>query len=149
MTSNIGSQFLAELSEKEARDELSELEVKEKVLEALKQQFRPEFLNRVDEVIIFHRLGKEELAKIVDIQVRHLARRLEDRKITIELTSKAKALVTKEGYDPAFGARPIKRTLQKLVQDPLARKVIQGEFGEGDTVVVDEKNGEMVFRKKK
>jgi ATP-dependent Clp protease ATP-binding subunit ClpB len=149
MTSNIGSQFLAEMSEKEARDTLSELEVKEKVLEALKQQFRPEFLNRVDEVIIFHRLGKEELARIVDIQVRHLARRLEDRKITIELTSKAKALVTKEGYEPAFGARPIKRTLQKLVQDPLARKVIQGEFGEGDTVVVDEKNGEMVFKKKK
>ncbi len=149
MTSNIGSQFLAELSEKEARDTLSEMEVKEKVLEALKQQFRPEFLNRVDEVIIFHRLGKEELAKIVDIQVKHLAKRLEDRKITIELTPKAKALVTKEGYDPAFGARPIKRTLQKLVQDPLAKKVIQGEFGEGDTVVVDEKNGEMVFKKKK
>jgi ATP-dependent Clp protease ATP-binding subunit ClpB len=149
MTSNIGSQFLADLSEKEARDTLSELEVKEKVLEALKQQFRPEFLNRVDEVIIFHRLGKEELARIVDIQVRHLAKRLEDRKITIELTPKAKALVTKEGYDPAFGARPIKRTLQKLVQDPLAKKVIQGEFGEGDTVVVDEKNGEMVFKKKK
>ena len=149
MTSNIGSQFLAEMSEKEARDTLSELEVKEKVLEALKQQFRPEFLNRVDEVIIFHRLGKEELARIVDIQVRHLAKRLEDRKITIELTPKAKALVTKEGYDPAFGARPIKRTLQKLVQDPLAKKVIQSEFGEGDTVVVDEKNGEMAFRKKR
>jgi ATP-dependent Clp protease ATP-binding subunit ClpB len=149
MTSNIGSQFLAELSEKEARDTLSEMEVKEKVLDALKQNFRPEFLNRVDEVIIFHRLAKEELAKIVDIQVRHLAKRLEDRKITIELTPKAKALVMKEGYDPAFGARPIKRTLQRLVQDPLAKKVIQGEFGEGDVVVVDEKNGEMVFKKKK
>ncbi len=148
MTSNIGSQFLAELTEREARDTLSELEVKEKVLDALKHHFRPEFLNRVDEVIIFHRLGRGELARIVDIQIGHLAKRLEDRKIEIELTPKAKALVTKEGYDPAFGARPIKRTLQRLVQDPLAKKVIQGEFGEGDMVVVDEKNGEMVFKKK-
>jgi ATP-dependent Clp protease ATP-binding subunit ClpB len=131
MTSNIGSQYIAEHT-----GELTE-GVKRQVTEALRQHFRPEFLNRVDEIIFFHALGLDHMKHIVDIQVRGLLKRLEDRKIHVELTESAKAFIVSEGYDPVYGARPLKRTIQRRVLDPLAMRVLEGEFKEGDRVIVD------------
>jgi len=111
----------------------------------LRQTLRPEFLNRVDEVVIFSPLGRAELSRIVDIQLGHLRRRLSDKRIELEVTEAAKALLAREGYDPTFGARPLKRTIQRLVQDPLALKLLEREFAEGDTVTVDAE-GEIVLR---
>src|SRR5262249_14728638 len=108
---------------------------------------RPEFLNRIDEIVVFHPLGREELGRIVEIQLGHLRRRLADRRITLEVTTAAKAILAREGYDPTFGARPLKRTIQRLVQDPLAPKLLEGEFSEGDTVTVDAKGDQIVFRR--
>jgi ATP-dependent Clp protease ATP-binding subunit ClpB len=115
------------------------------VTEALRAHFRPEFLNRVDEIIIFHSLSREEMRSIIDIQLRGLTKRLEDRKIRIELTERAKDQLIAEGYDPTYGARPLKRTIQREVLDPLAMRVLQGEFGEGDTVRIDSADGELRF----
>ena len=142
MTSNIGSQSIADLGPGK------EEEIKNRVMEALKAQFRPEFLNRVDEVIIFHQLGREHIKRIVDLQFDLLKKRLADRHIEIKLTEKAKELLVKEGYDPAYGARPLKRTIQRLVLDPLAVKVLKGEFKDGSTVVVDAKADNIIFAKK-
>ncbi|HUG06357.1 MAG TPA: AAA family ATPase, partial [Candidatus Limnocylindria bacterium] len=138
MTSNVGSTFIAELAE---QPDL----MRKRVMDALRGQFRPEFLNRVDEIVIFKNLATEQLMEIVDKETAILAKRLAERKITIELTANAKALIAKEGFDPAYGARPLKRTIQKLVLDPLAQKLLAGEYREGDTVVVDAQNGEIVF----
>jgi ATP-dependent Clp protease ATP-binding subunit ClpB len=107
------------------------------VMEALRQSFRPEFLNRVDETVIFHSLGREHLRGIVDIQVANLAKRLAERKITLTLTDAARDHLAETGYDPAYGARPLKRAIQRLVFDPLAQALLKGEFAEGDSVVVD------------
>jgi len=142
MTSNIGSQSIADLGPGK------EEEIKNRVMEALKTQFRPEFLNRVDEVIIFHQLGREHIKRIVDLQFDMLKKRLADRHIEIKLTEKAKELLVKEGYDPAYGARPLKRTIQRLVLDPLAVRVLKGEFKDGSTVVVDAKADNIIFAKK-
>ena len=142
MTSNIGSQSIADLGPGK------EEEIKNRVMEALKAQFRPEFLNRVDEVIIFHQLGREHIKRVVDLQFDLLKKRLADRHIEIKLTEKAKELLVKEGYDPAYGARPLKRTIQRLVLDPLAVKVLKGEFKDGNTVVVDAKADDIIFTKK-
>jgi ATP-dependent Clp protease ATP-binding subunit ClpB len=131
MTSNLGSQFIAEHS-----GDLSE-GVRRQVTEALRQHFRPEFLNRIDEIIFFHALGIEHMTKIVDIQVRGLLKRLEDRKIHVDLTDAAKDFIVSEGYDPMYGARPLKRAIQRRVLDPLALRVLEGDFHEGDRVVVD------------
>ncbi len=138
MTSNVGSTFIAELAE---QPDL----LRKRVMEALRGQFRPEFLNRVDEIVIFHNLVTEQLMEIVDKETRILAKRLAERKLSLELTPNARALVAKEGFDPAYGARPIKRTIQRLILDPLAQKVLTGEFKEGDTVVVDAQEGKIVF----
>jgi ATP-dependent Clp protease ATP-binding subunit ClpA len=116
-------------------------------MEAMRQYFRPEFLNRVDETIIFHRLDKQQITAIVDIQLKHLYQRLADRKIKLEVTEKAKELLANEGYDPAFGARPLKRAIQRLLQDPLSMRILEGEFKEGDTVKAEVKKGEIVFAK--
>jgi ATP-dependent Clp protease ATP-binding subunit ClpB len=140
MTSNIGSQWISELGDDEAK-------MPEKVMEAMRQYFRPEFLNRVDETIIFHRLDKQQITAIVDIQLKHLYQRLADRKIKLEVTEKAKELLANEGYDPAFGARPLKRAIQRLLQDPLSMRILEGEFKEGDTVKAEVKKGEIVFAK--
>ena len=121
--------------------------MRKKVDDALKQLFRPEFLNRVDDIIIFHALSKAELRHIIDIQLRGLVKRLEDRKIRVELADQAKDLLIEEGYDPTYGARPLKRTIQRRILDPLAVRVLQGDFGEGDTVLIDVKAGELVFNK--
>jgi len=139
MTSNIGSSFIQELDDEAA--------IRDKVLEAMRQQFRPEFLNRVDETVIFHRLDRAQITAIVDIQLIHLYKRLAGRKIKLEVTAKAKELLASEGFDPAFGARPLKRTIQRLIQDPLSMRILEGEFKEGDTVTADAKKGEIVFQK--
>jgi ATP-dependent Clp protease ATP-binding subunit ClpB len=148
MTSNLGSQYIAEASsEKLEGGELPE-GVRRRVMDVLRQHFRPEFLNRVDEVIIFHALGLEHMRRIIEIQIRGLLKRLEERKIKVELTDAAKAFLVAEGYDPMYGARPLKRTIQRLVLDPLALRVLQGEFGEGDHVIVDVGDSGVKFEKK-
>jgi ATP-dependent Clp protease ATP-binding subunit ClpB len=145
MTSNLGSQFIAERATREAT-ELDQA-TRRLVMDALRAHFSPEFLNRVDDVIMFHPLGREHLAEIIDIQLRALARRLAERKIVVELTEAAKAMLVAEGYDPAYGARPLKRTLQRRLLDPLALEMLQGRFVEGDHVVADAANGELRFTK--
>jgi ATP-dependent Clp protease ATP-binding subunit ClpB len=148
MTSNLGSQYIADASsEKLEGGELPE-GVRRRVMDVLRQHFRPEFLNRVDEVIVFHALGLEHMRRIIEIQIRGLLKRLEERKINVELTDAAKAFLVAEGYDPMYGARPLKRTIQRLVLDPLALRVLQGDFGEGDHVIVDVGDNGMKFDKK-
>jgi ATP-dependent Clp protease ATP-binding subunit ClpB len=119
--------------------------MKNKVTDGLKQHFRPEFLNRVDDIIVFHALGRAEIRSIIDIQLRGLMKRLADRKIGIDLTDRAKDLLIEEGYDPTYGARPLKRTIQRRILDPLAMRVLQGEFHEGDVVRIDASGGELTF----
>jgi ATP-dependent Clp protease ATP-binding subunit ClpB len=145
MTSNLGSSYL---QSENIRSEAAFDEASKQVLAALHGHFRPEFLNRVDDIIIFHPLGKEQLVKIVDLRLEDLRRLLADRKISLELTDAAKELLFTEGYDPNFGARPLKRAIQKLVQDPLAMKILDGEVLHGDHVVVDgdKKAGKLVFK---
>ena len=138
MTSNVGSTFITELAKDPEQ-------MRKRVMDALRGQFRPEFLNRVDEIVIFANLVTEQLMEIVEKETAMLAKRLAERKITLELSDGAKALIAKEGFDPVYGARPIKRTIQKLVLDPLAQKVLAGEFKEGDTVFVDAENGKIIF----
>src|SRR6185436_13567249 len=109
--------------------------------------FRPEFLNRIDEIVTFQSLGPDEIHKIVDIQLLDLRKRLLDRKITVTLTDKAKDLLAEQGYDPVFGARPLKRAVQRMIENPLAVEMLAGRFREGETVVVDVKGGAMAFTK--
>jgi ATP-dependent Clp protease ATP-binding subunit ClpB len=145
MTSNLGSQIIAEQMSRDASD-LGE-GTRRLVMDALRAHFPPEFLNRIDDIIVFHALGREHLAKIVDIQLRGLMARLAARKIHVQLTDRAKALLVAEGYDPTYGARPLKRTLQRRLLDPLALEVLQGRFAEGDEVVADALGDGLTFRK--
>jgi ATP-dependent Clp protease ATP-binding subunit ClpB len=115
--------------------------------EQLRDRFRPEFLNRIDEIVVFEALSREQLADIVELQLARLRERLEERRIELELTEAAKELVAEEGWDPAYGARPLKRALQRLVENPLALRLLEGELGEGDTVRVDARDGELVFER--
>jgi ATP-dependent Clp protease ATP-binding subunit ClpB len=141
MTSNLGSQFIAENT-----GELNE-GIRSQVMDALRQHFRPEFLNRVDEIIFFHALNLEHMKEIIDIQIHGLLKRLEDRKIHVELTDAAKRFIVSEGYDPMYGARPLKRTIQRRVLDPLALRVLEGDFREGDRVLVDVGADALTFEK--
>jgi ATP-dependent Clp protease ATP-binding subunit ClpB len=143
MTSNVGSHFIAERSAEGALDEGTSRQV----MDAVRTHFRPEFLNRVDEIILFHLLGRDDLRSIIDIQLKGLMKRLEDRKIRVELTDRAKDLLIAEGYDPMYGARPLKRAIQREVLDPLAMRVLQGEFKEGDAVRIDASGGQLQFSK--
>jgi ATP-dependent Clp protease ATP-binding subunit ClpB len=140
MTSNIGSQWITELGPRE------EAEMRRRVTEALRAHFRPEFLNRVDEIVIFHSLSREQIGRIVEIQLRGLRHRLSERHLSLELTDAAKDLLANEGYDPVYGARPLRRAIQRRLPDPLAQAVLRGEFREGETVVVDSADGQIVFR---
>jgi ATP-dependent Clp protease ATP-binding subunit ClpB len=133
MTSNIGSQQIQELKGKGAED----WEIEAAVKDMLKQFFRPEFLNRVDEIIVFHPLSKDQLTRIVDVQLNHLRKRLADRNLKLDVTSEAERLLAEEGYDPNYGARPLKRVIQQRLENPIASKILRGEFGEGDTIHVD------------
>ncbi|HXY60019.1 MAG TPA: ATP-dependent chaperone ClpB [Chthoniobacterales bacterium] len=141
MTSNIGSQYILEQDQsQEARERL--------VMDALRGHFRPEFLNRVDEIIIFDRLSESDLKKIVEIQLRHLTKRLEQQKITLNLSDAAKSHLAREGYDPVYGARPLRRVIQKEILDPLSIDILEGKVREGHAVRVDAKDGKLVFREK-
>src|SRR5580765_5912166 len=144
MTSNIGSQFL---QAEGLRSEEDFEKASQQVMNQLHTHFRPEFLNRVDDIIVFHPLGKEQLVKIIELRLEDVRRLLADRKISLELTDAAKLLLFMQGYDPNFGARPLKRAIQKFVQDPLALKILDGEVLHGDHVIVDtdKKAGKMVF----
>ncbi|MGH7313323.1 MAG: AAA family ATPase, partial [Candidatus Rokuibacteriota bacterium] len=137
MTSNLGAHIFREYEQPE--------KVRPLFMAELRQTLRPEFLNRVDEVVIFRPLGHTELSRIVDIQLGHLQRRLSEKRIELEVSEAAKALLAREGYDPTFGARPLKRTVQRLVQDPLALKLLEREFAEGDTVAVDAQGDQIVL----
>ncbi len=140
MTSNLGSQYIQEVVDPDA--------LKQKIDEVMKLNFRPEFLNRVDEVVVFNRLSMEDIKKIVDIQVTHLQKRVAEHGITLELTNAAKELLTIEGYNPVFGARPLKRVIQKRLQDGLAIKILQGDIKDGDGVTIDAKDGSITFNTK-
>ncbi|HEU4881538.1 MAG TPA: ATP-dependent chaperone ClpB, partial [Longimicrobium sp.] len=147
MTSNIGSPLILERAG-ELQDRSTAEAVENAVLGELRRHFRPEFLNRVDDVIVFRPLGRPELKVIVDLQLRRLEKLLADRKLALQVTDAAKELIAEEGYDPAYGARPLKRAIQRLVQNPLALHVLEGEFDDGDTVIVDRDpgGGALVFR---
>jgi len=136
MTSNVASHLMQEFSGKELR---------EKVMETLKMRFRPEFLNRIDEIIIFNPLGMDEIKKIVEIQMRYLQERLAGKKISISVSESVKELIASKGFDPVFGARPIKRTIQRMIENPLSMQILNGEFGEGDTIKMDVSEGAVVF----
>ena len=136
MTSNVGSQVIAASGVRPGDTEAYEA-MKRQVTDALRLQFRPEFLNRVDEVIVFHALTEADLAAIVELLIADLQRRLATQDLTLELTPAARALIAREGTDPTFGARPLKRTIQRLVENPLARALIEGRFKPGQTISVD------------
>jgi ATP-dependent Clp protease ATP-binding subunit ClpB len=143
MTSNIGSQWIQDLAAREHE------EMRRRVLEALRAQFKPEFLNRVDDVVIFHALSIENIKEILEIQLRNLRKRLAERKMDLHLSERAKQILAKEGFDPVYGARPLKRAIQRSIQDPLALKVLEGEFSEGDTIEVDADPGDQLTFSKK
>jgi len=140
MTSNIGSQSIMELTGKD-----NEKEINRRVMDALRREFLPEFLNRVDEVIVFHPLGKAEIRQIVDLQLRRLAKQLDENGFGFEITDAAKDLLGEEGYDPAYGARPLKRVIQQRLQNQLANELLSGKLPPGCKIVVDVKDGEFVF----
>jgi len=136
LTSNLGSQFIASLADDEPVEK-----VEDQVMDIVRAHFRPEFLNRLDEVILFHRLGASHMAPIVDIQVARIGKLLKDRKVTLDLTDGARAWLGRVGYDPVYGARPLKRAVQRYLQDPLADLILRGEVPDGATVKVDEGDG--------
>jgi ATP-dependent Clp protease ATP-binding subunit ClpB len=131
LTSNLGSDYLASLPEDRSVEA-----VRGQVMEAVRAAFRPEFLNRLDEILIFRRLSREDMAGIVDIQLARLQRLIDDRKIRLDVTAEAKAWLARAGYDPVYGARPLKRVIQRELQNPLAAKILSGEIRDGDAVRV-------------
>jgi ATP-dependent Clp protease ATP-binding subunit ClpB len=141
MTSNLGSSLLTDIVEPEEV-------ARERVMAVVREAFKPEFLNRLDEILVFHRLDRDDLAKIVDLQVARLAARLADRRLTMKLTPAAKSWLADRGYDPAYGARPLRRLIAKAVGDELARRLLAGELGDGDTVVVDAEGDKLTFTRR-
>ena len=142
MTSNVGSSAIFELAEKDFK------KARELAMAALREIFRPEFLNRIDDIVLFRPLGKDQIDRIIDMQIRHLTEKLAERQLTLKLTPEARTLLFREGYDPAYGARPLRRAIQRLIQDPLAMKLLDGEVHPGDMVVADAdpKSDEMKFK---
>jgi ATP-dependent Clp protease ATP-binding subunit ClpB len=140
MTSNLGSHIFREYEKPE--------KVRPLLMQELRNTLRPEFLNRIDEVVIFSPLGRDEIARIVDIQLGHLRRRLAARRIELDVTDAARSLLGREGYDPTFGARPLKRAIQRLLQDPLSLKLLQRELNDGETITVDADGDKIVFQPK-
>ena len=141
LTSNLGSELLAGLG---AADDVDK--VRDGVMEVVRGAFRPEFLNRLDEMLLFHRLSEVHMTGIVDIQIARVAKLLEDRKITLDLDDKARNWLAKVGYDPVYGARPLKRAVQKYLQDPMAEMILQGEILDGDVVHVTDGDGALKLR---
>jgi ATP-dependent Clp protease ATP-binding subunit ClpC len=148
MTSNVGAELIRKtgsLGFKTQKDEITYQEMKEKLLEEVKRTFKPEFLNRLDDIIVFRPLTKEDLERIVDIEMQFVCERLKEQKITLELTPEAKEFLINKGFDPIFGARPLKRTIQRYIEDPLAQEIIAKRFKEGSRIKVLFKNGELIF----
>jgi ATP-dependent Clp protease ATP-binding subunit ClpB len=145
MTSNIGSQEIQRLSGQEA----PEWEIEARVKDLLKEHFQPEFLNRIDEVILFHGLSKEQIGQIVQVQLEQLGKRLAGRNIKVKVSAAAQKLLVEEGFDPAFGARPLKRVIQQRIENALATRILAGDFAEGDSVrvEVDEKKHDFTFKR--
>lgn len=140
MTSNIGSQLIMDLN-----DKADDAEIRNRVLAALRKEFLPEFLNRVDETIVFHPLDKKDIRKIVDLQLEKLQHRMRDQELTLHVTDAAKTVLADEGYDPVYGARPLKRVIQQRLQNELANRLLAGDFNEGDTITIDVQNGDFTF----
>ena len=140
MNSNVGSQFIQELGS-ENRDEMER-----RVTEALRSTFKPEFLNRVDELIIFHNLSPEQIGDIVEIQIERLRKRLADRQIHLELSEEIKRLLAEKGYDRVYGARPLKRAIQKYIENPLSMEILKGNIPDGSVLVADREGDEVTFR---
>jgi ATP-dependent Clp protease ATP-binding subunit ClpB len=138
MTSNLGSREILAVQD-------DDKQVREAALAVLREHFKPEFLNRIDDIVVFKKLGKEQITKIIDVQLERLRKMLADRDVSIELEDSAKELLVKEGYDPVYGARPLKRAIQTLIQNPLAVKLLQGEIQSGQTVRISAEDGEMKF----
>jgi ATP-dependent Clp protease ATP-binding subunit ClpB len=143
MTSNLGSQAIQQISQEGG----SQQEIREAVKAVLQTAFLPEFLNRIDETIIFHPLNREQVRKIASLQVDKLVKQLEQSGIALEVTSAALDEISREGYDPVFGARPLRRAIQQQIQNPLATEILKGDFGEGTTVRVDFQHGQFVFER--
>ena len=148
MTSNIGSPLIQEYYSSGKLGPKEHAEMERLVRTELRAQFRPEFLNRVDDIIIFHSLDEQQISHIVEIQLHHLEKRLAQQQLALEVDRSAKQLIAKEGYDPQFGARPLKRAIQDLLLDPLATKLLGGEFKAGDRIKVAARNGQLEFEKK-
>jgi ATP-dependent Clp protease ATP-binding subunit ClpC len=148
MTSNVGAELIRKtgsLGFKAQKEEITYQEMKEKLLEEVKKTFKPEFLNRIDDTIVFRQLVKEDLQKIIDIEIGYVAERLREQNITLEVTPEAKELLIEKGFDPVFGARPLKRTIQRFLEDPLAQEIISKKFKEGSVARVLRKNEELIF----
>ncbi len=141
MTSNVGSEWIQEL----AAGQREELE--KRVMEALHARFKPEFLNRIDDIVIFDNLDTKQIKAIVDIQIDRLCRRLEAQRIFLTLTDRAKEFLARQGYDPLYGARPLKRAIQKHIENVLAMEILKGHFSEGSSILADVEEGKIVFRK--
>ena len=141
MTSNLGSREIQTAAE----NPLVDRDVRTEVLQVLRDHFKPEFLNRIDDIVVFKQLGRDQIATIIDVQLEKLRKNLEERGITLSLEDSARDLIVQEGYDPVYGARPLKRAIQSLIQNPLAVKLLNGEIGSGQTVRISAENGEMVF----
>ncbi len=152
MTSNIGARFIQKATPigfsgaKKAEESISYKDMKEKVISELKRTFRPEFLNRIDDVIVFHELSKEEILKIIDLLFVRVSTQVAGQEMEIVLTDGARELLTKEGFNPTLGARPLRRAIQRLVEDPLSEAILGGEFSPGQRIVVGEKEGKIIFR---
>jgi len=149
MTSNVGSEHIAKMGSLGflgERDTAARTDLKDKVMEALRENFRPEFLNRIDEIVIFNYLGREEIKKIVDLELQKVVERLQAKDIEIKTTQTAKDVLAERGFDPNLGARPLKRVIQKLVLDPLALKIVSGQIAEKEKVVIDAEKDQIIFR---
>jgi ATP-dependent Clp protease ATP-binding subunit ClpC len=156
MTSNTGVElikreaslgFATQKDEDKTRKQAYEI-MKEKVMAEVKKTFRPEFINRIDEIIVFHELTEEQLRSIVDLLIKDLQKRLADRKLGVEITEEAKSWLAKEGYDPVYGARPLRRAIEHYVENPLSTRLLQGEFNAGDTIIVDLSENALTFTAK-
>jgi len=147
MTSNLGSQMIQDAAESGGDAEEQYTQMKASVMGVVQAHFRPEFINRLDEIVVFRALDKAQIRQIARIQTQYLAKRLAERQLTLTLTDKALDLLGNVGFDPVYGARPLKRVIQQQLENPLAKQILQGEFQPGDTIAVDAANGRLAFRK--
>ena len=143
MTSNVGSQYILDIAGDDSKYE----EMRDRVMESMRSSFRPEFLNRIDEIVIFHALRREELRRIVKIQVQRLEKRLGDRRMTLKLADAALDFIAEVGYDPVYGARPLKRIIQRQLETQIAKGILRGDYTDGDTIFVDIENERLAFKR--